>query len=96
MCAHSEIPSTLTFCKLSSSLDGTDVGCPLNMTLFSKRVQFSFLFFLKVRFIILGQLDELSDSALDSCVMYVLFCFNVLHLLYLAVLNQVAFLLLKI
>lgn len=62
---------------------------------FQKGLNF-ILFFLKARFIILGQLDKLSDSVLDSCVMYVLFCFNVLHLLYPSVLNQVAFLLLKI
>lgn len=66
------------------------------MTLFPKEGPILFSFFLKVGFIILGQLDKLSDSVLDSWVMYALFCFNVLHLLYPSVLNQVAFLLLKI
>lgn len=66
---------------------------------FQKRVWFYFTFFFlfhKVRFIILGQLDKLWDSVLNVWVMYVLFCFNVLHLLYSFVLNQVAVLLLKI
>lgn len=58
--SHAEIPSALNFYTFPFFSVCINVGCSIsNMALLSEKVQFYFILFLKVKFIILSQLDKL-------------------------------------